>query len=70
MTKRAAAAGLTNHPAPGEEFSPLQVTTWSEPETGHETGPLRPIRVVIMPTGRSGDGSVVDAGRIVAAGPP
>ena len=70
VTARAAAAGLRNHPAPDEAFSPLSVTTWGEPETGHEMGPLRPIRVVIMPTSRSEDGRVMDVGSIVAAGPP
>ena len=70
VTARAAADGLTGHPAPGEAFSPLVTTTWSEPETGHDTGPLRPIRFVIMPSGRNGDGSVLDAGLITGAGPP
>ncbi len=71
VTARATAAGLSQHPGPGEAFSPLNVTTWSEPETGADTGPQRPIRIVLMPAGQNADGSVVvEVGTIVSGGPP
>ena len=70
VTARAAAEGITDHPPPNEHFSPLIMTTWAEPDTGHDTGPLRPIRIVIAPTSRNEDASLMDVGLIVAAGPP
>ena len=69
VTARAAEEGLTQHPD-GGEFSPLVIPTWSEPESGHDVGSLRPIRIVVAPTINSGNGSLVDAGLIVTGGPP
>lgn len=68
VTERAVAQGLTDR-SPEDEFSPLMVNTWGEPETGHESGPLRPIRFNMIAAARNEDGSLLDAGLMTMAGP-
>lgn len=69
ITKRAVAEGLTESFL-GDEFSPLEINSWSEPETGYEVGPLKPISFSLMPTDGMKDGSLLDAGLFVMGGPP
>lgn len=68
VTERAVTQGLTER-SPEDEFSSIVINTWSEPETGHETGPLRPVRFNMIPVDINEDGSLADAGSIVMAGP-
>ncbi|WP_252920356.1 hypothetical protein [Aurantimonas endophytica] len=53
----------------GEEFSPLTVTGWHEPETGHDSGPERGVSFTIMPTDHNEDDSILEAGLLVMSGP-
>lgn len=69
VTERAAAVGISERD-PGEEFSPTTVMSWYEPDTGYETGPMRPIRFAVLPTNGTDDGSLVDVGLIIMGGPP
>ncbi|CAO4170557.1 hypothetical protein [Methylorubrum extorquens] len=46
------------------------MSIWSEKSTGHDSGPLRPGRFTILPTGGDEAGGLRDAGLIVAGGPP
>lgn len=64
VTERAAREGLTEALV-GNEFSPIEMSVWSEPEEhpGYN-------RVVIMPTGENNDGTVLDAGLVAVAGAP
>lgn len=69
VTTRAAAEGLT---AVGvaDEFSPLSTSFWSEPETGHDSGPGRPVSVSLMATTAPDADGIADAGLILMGGPP
>lgn len=69
VTARAVAHGITERSV-GEEFSPTSLNSWYDRETGHNSGPLRPISFSLIPTGNTGDGGLVDAGLIVMGGPP
>lgn len=68
VTERAAAAGLTQAETSGV-FSPINSTRWSEPVTGTDANPKRPVSVSIMPTSANADESLLDAGLIVMGGP-
>lgn len=69
LAKRAIAAGLTERD-PGEAFSPVSTISFHEPPTGHDTGPLRPISFVVLPTEENPDSGLSDAGLLVMGGPP
>lgn len=68
VNERAAKAGLTEGETSGV-FSPVSSTRWSEPVTGSDAGPNRPVSMSIMPTSANADGSVLDAGLIIMGGP-
>ncbi|MGU3492619.1 hypothetical protein ACLBXM_01135 [Xanthobacteraceae bacterium A53D] len=68
VSARAKATGLTIAEN-SQEFSPVHSTLWSEPETGHETGPKRPVRLSVIPTSANADKSLLDVGLIVMGGP-
>lgn len=69
VTERARAAGL-DEALPADTFSPLATSLWSETSTGHDSGPLRPVSFTILPTGGDEASGLMDAGLIVAGGPP
>ena len=69
VSVRAAAEGLTVYMGQ-DEFSPLNISTWSEPETGQDTGPGRPVRFVVMPGAAPNAHGVAEIGNIVVSGPP
>ena len=69
VTERAVAEGFTER-SPENEFSFIVINTWSEPDTGHDSGPLRPVRFNMIPSDISADGSLADAGLMVMGGPP
>ena len=53
-----------------DELSPLAISTWSEPETGHDRGPLRPVSMSIIATTPANADGIAEAGLIVMGGPP
>ena len=55
---------------PAETFSPLATSLGSEKSTGHDSGPLRPVRFTILPSGGDEAGGLRDAGLTVVGGPP
>lgn len=69
VTARAAAEGLRNA-AVADRFSPLATSYWSEPETGHDQGPMRPVSVSIIASTPADDSGIADAGLILMGGPP
>ncbi|MEE7458437.1 hypothetical protein MPAR168_08995 [Methylorubrum populi] len=69
VTEKARAAGL-NEALPADAFSPLATSLWSETSTGHDSGPLRPVSLTILPTGGDEVGGLMDAGLIAMGGPP
>ncbi len=69
VTVRAAAEGLSDAMA-ADEVSPLAISSWSEPATGHEQGPLRPVSLSIIGTTPSDAQGIAEAGLIVMGGPP
>ena len=68
VTLRAAAEGLLDSMV-AEEFSPLATSRWSEPDTGHDRGPLRPVSMSILATVPADTRGVAEAGLIVMGGP-
>ncbi|MEN5084340.1 hypothetical protein ABE438_17805 [Bosea sp. TWI1241] len=66
---RAKAAGLTQAET-AERFSPIASNLWSEPGTGHESGPLRPVSLSLLATTPPDADGIADAGLFVMAGPP
>ncbi|WP_338662923.1 hypothetical protein VQH23_22600 [Pararoseomonas sp. SCSIO 73927] len=68
VTARAAKEGLRDA-ALGEEFSPLSISSWSEPETGHDRGPMRPVSFSLLATTPADAGGIADAGLIMMGGP-
>ena len=69
VTRRAADEGLRDALV-ADEFSPLAISTWSEPETGHDRGPLRPVSMSLIATTSADATGVAEAGLIVMGGPP
>jgi hypothetical protein len=69
VTLRAAAVGLPDAMV-ADEFSPLATSLWSEPDTGHDRGPLRPVSVSILATAPIDARGIAEAGLIVMGGPP
>ena len=69
VAKRAGAVGLTEH-SPEPDLSPLVVPYWSEPETGQDAGPRRPVRIAVMPGGANDARTLLDVGIIIVSGPP
>ena len=69
VTLRAAAAGLPDAMV-ADELSPLATSRWSEPETGHDRGPLRPVSMSILATAPADARGIAEAGLIVMGGPP
>ncbi len=68
VTARATAEGLTQHGV-ADELSPLSTSFWSEPETGHDRGPERPVSFSLMATTAPDARGVADAGLILMGGP-
>lgn len=66
---RARAEGLTTSGV-AEAFTPVSVSFWSEGETGHDRGPLRPVSLSIVASAADEARGLADAGVIVMAGPP
>jgi hypothetical protein len=66
---RAKAAGLTQAET-AEHFSPIASNLWSEPGTGHESGPLRPVSLSLLATTPPDADGIADAGLFVMADPP
>ena len=69
VTRRAADEGLRDALV-ADEFSPLATSTWSEPATGHDRGPLRPVSMSVMATTPADAEGNAEAGLIVMGGPP
>lgn len=63
-------AACLDEALPAETFSPLATSLWSEKSTGHDSGPLRPVRFTILPTDGGEARGLRDAGLIVVSGPP
>lgn len=68
-TARANAEGLTEAGV-AEELSPLASSYWSEPETGHDRGSLRPVSVSVLATTAPDARGVAEVGLILMGGPP
>ena len=68
VTARATAEGLTENGV-ANELSTLALSYWSEPETGHDSGPGRPVSFSLMATTGPDAGSIADAGLILMGGP-
>ncbi len=54
----------------GDAFDPLSITSWHQPDSGHETGPLRPISFTVMPAARDARTGVAEVGIVAMGGPP
>lgn len=75
VAERAAAEGITERYPDDldDEFSPFNVYGWGQQETGHQTGPLRPIRFSVLASGEGGaenDVGLVEVSSIGMGGPP
>ncbi|MDU7519938.1 MAG: hypothetical protein E7K72_00860 [Roseomonas mucosa] len=68
VTARATAEGLTQNGV-ADELSTLSTSYWSEPETGHDRGPGRPVSVSLMATTGPDASGIADAGLILMSGP-
>ncbi|CAA2136458.1 hypothetical protein [Methylobacterium bullatum] len=66
---RARAEGLTSS-GMADAFTPISVSSWSEGETGHDSGPLRPISFSLVASGADEARGLADAGVIAMGGPP
>ncbi|MCR0985067.1 hypothetical protein [Roseomonas populi] len=69
VTARAAAEGMTEAGV-ADGFSPLATSYWSEPGTGAESGPARPVRFTLLATTAPDARGIAEAGLILMAGPP
>lgn len=69
VTARAAEAGLTAAEV-ADSFSPVSISSWSEPRTGEESGPGRPVSFSLLATTPADAQGIVDAGLMVMGGPP
>lgn len=69
VTRRAADEGLGDALV-ADELSPLSISSWSEPDTGHDRGPLRPVSMSITATTPADADGIAEAGLIVMGGPP
>jgi len=68
VTARALREGISQRD--GDTFDAPSITSWHQPDSGHETGPLRPISFTVMPTARDARTGVAEVGIIVMGGPP
>jgi hypothetical protein len=68
VTARAVREGISQRD--GDAFGPLSITSWHQPDSGHETGPLRPISFTVMPAGRDARTGVAEVGIVAMGGPP
>lgn len=66
---RARAEGLTSS-GMADAFTPISVSSWSEGETGHDSGPLRPVSFSLVASAADEAGGLADAGVIAMGGPP
>ena len=69
VTRRALGEGLRDAMV-ADKFSQLSTSAWSEPDTGHDRGSLRPIGVSLMATTPTNAQGIAEAGLIVMGGPP
>lgn len=69
VTKRASKLGLTDHPSE-LKLSPYVVPYWSQPRTGHVSGPLRPVMFSLLTNASSDDRKIADVSFVVMSGPP
>ena len=69
VTRRATDEGLRDALV-ADELSPLAISTWSEPQTGHDRGPLRPVSMSRLATTPADAEGIAEAGLIVMGGPP
>ncbi|MBO1018498.1 hypothetical protein IPV08_00755 [Methylobacterium sp. SD274] len=66
---RARAEGLTSS-GMADAFTPISVSSWSEGETGHDSGPLRPVSFSLVASAADEARGLADAGVIAMGGPP
>ena len=69
VTRRAAEEGL-REALVADELSPLAIGSWSEPDTGHDRGRLRPVSMSLTATTPADADGIAEAGLIVMGGPP